>query len=75
MLSEGYIIYNGPPKLVKDYFTKFGLKMGRFSNPADKLSNIAAEPKSVLGDQMTILELNRQCKEQLGEYQTLSELA
>ena len=50
LLSEGYTIYNGPPKYVKDYFTQFGLKMGRFSNPADKLSNIAAEPKSVLGD-------------------------
>ena len=55
MLSEGYIIYNGPPKYVKDYFTKFGLQMGRFSNPADKLSNIAAEPNSMLGDEMTIL--------------------
>ena len=75
MLSEGYIIYNGPPKYVKDYFTNFGLQMGRFSNPADKMSNIAAEPKSVLGDQMTILELNRQCKEHLAEYQRLNELA
>ena len=49
--------------------------MGRFSNPADKLSNIAAEPKSMLGDEMTILELNRQCKQHLAEYQRLNEHA
>ena len=68
VLSEGFVIYNGPPKLVKDYFSGLGLQMSRFSNPADKLSNIAAEPKTVLGDQMTIIELNRLCLDQLAEY-------
>ena len=50
LLSEGYMIYNGPPNLVKNYFEKLGLQMSRFSNPADKLSNIAAEPQTMLGD-------------------------
>lgn len=65
VLSEGYIIFNGPPKFVKDYFQGFGLKMGRFSNPADKLSSIASEPKTVLGEQNTILELHKKCCAQL----------
>ena len=48
VLSEGYCIYNGTPQGVKDYFSDFGLKMSRYSNPADKLSIIAAEPRKVL---------------------------
>ena len=48
LLSEGYTIFNGPPSRVKDYFCQYGLKMGRFSNPADKLSNIASEPRKTL---------------------------
>ena len=40
LLSEGFCVYNGPPAGVQDYFSAFGLKIGRFSNPADKLSVI-----------------------------------
>ena len=38
LLSEGYTVYSGPPSMVNYYFQQFGLKMGRYSNPADKLS-------------------------------------
>ena len=48
VLSEGYTIFNGPPSLVKEYFEKMGLQMSRFSNPSDKLSNIASEPIATL---------------------------
>ena len=75
LLSEGYMIYNGPPQLVKEYFERQGLRMSRFSNPADKLSNIAAEPKTVLGERATVIELYKQCSIQLAEYMTLSEKA
>jgi hypothetical protein len=54
VLSEGYCIYNGAPKDVQTYFGNFGLKMSRFSNPADKLSYIASEPQRVLSKAITI---------------------
>ena len=57
LLSEGQTIFNGPPSIVKDYFSKFGLKMSRFVNPADKLSSIASEPGKVLRSETTIKEL------------------
>ena len=37
--------------------------MGRYSNPADKLSMIAAEPRKVLREDVTIMELTKACKE------------
>ena len=55
LLSEGYNIYCGPPNMVKSYFEQFGLKMARFANPADKLSQIAAEPRSHLDSSVTIV--------------------
>lgn len=63
LLSEGFTIYNGPPGQVKNYFESYGLKMGRYSNPADKLSMIAAEPRKVLREDVTIMELTKACKE------------
>ena len=42
--------------------------MGRYSNPADKMSNIAAEPRTILGNDTTILQLSLACKDQLIEY-------
>jgi hypothetical protein len=54
VLSEGYCIYNGAPNDVKTYFGELGLKMSRFSNPADKLSYIASEPKRLLSSDTTI---------------------
>jgi ATP-binding cassette, subfamily G (WHITE), eye pigment precursor transporter len=67
LLSEGYTIYNGPPGLIKEYFKQFGLKMNQFSNPADKLSNIASEPRNELNkfEDITIIALNQACSKQL----------
>ena len=42
--------------------------MARFANPADKLSRIAAEPRSHLDQSISIVELHRRCKEQLSEH-------
>jgi ABC-type multidrug transport system ATPase subunit len=44
VLAEGYCVYNGPPTVVKEYFEHFGLSIGRFQNPADKLLMLAQEP-------------------------------
>ena len=62
VLSEGYTVYSGPPKMVKSYFEQFGLQMTRYSNPADKLSILAVEPKSILNDTVTIIDLHESCK-------------
>ena len=35
--------------------------MGRYSNPADKMSAIAAEPRTILGKDTTILKLSQAC--------------
>ena len=67
-LSEGYTIYNGPPRKIIDYFSQYGLRVTRYSNPADKLSSIASEPRLTLNPDVTILELNRQCEIQLAKY-------
>lgn len=50
LLSEGFTIYNGPPSGVENFYSTWGFKMPRFANPADKLSNIAAEPWSELSE-------------------------
>lgn len=63
LLSEGYTVYNGPPQGVKDYFASFGLKMTNYTNPADKLSIIAAMPRKVLTESITIKQLSESCKE------------
>lgn len=42
LLSEGYTIFSGSPKDVTTYFEKYGLKMMKFCNPADKLIVIAS---------------------------------
>lgn len=73
MLSEGHTIFNGPPRLVKDYFEGLGLQMSRFSNPADKLSRIAAEPCTMLGEKYTIQELVSVCEQQLSQYAYLDD--
>ena len=62
VLSEGYTIYEGPPTKVKDYFEQFGLKMSRYSNPADKLSIIASEPLKILDNETTTIALYQSCK-------------
>ena len=74
VLSEGYTIYEGPPNKVKQYFEQFGLQMGRFTNPADKLSIIASEPFSLLTRENTITNLHKKCKKLLHEHLYLSEV-
>ena len=54
MLSEGYTSYNGAPKDIKIYFEQFGLKMSKFSNPADKLTLIASVPQQILDPDIEI---------------------
>lgn len=71
MLSEGYTIYNGPPKDIKNYFEQFGLKMSKFSNPADKLTLIASVPKRMLNPDTSIVELAEECKLKLTHNQII----
>jgi len=62
-LSEGYKIYDGKTSTeIRDYFATFGLKMPRFANPADKLSNIASLPGLELREGVSIMELTDYCK-------------
>ena len=73
VLSEGHTIYTGPPEKVRSYFEQFGLKMGKYSNPADKVSIIAAEPKSVLNESIDIVTLHESCKHNLSKYFMLTD--
>lgn len=66
-------MYNGAPKDVKDYFADFGLQMGRYSNPADKLSIIASEPRRVLKNQPTTCGLAKNSREKQQENWNLDE--
>ena len=72
VLSEGYTIYTGPPLEVRPYFEKFGLKMSNYSNPADKVSIIAAEPRATLNEEINIISLHQSCKTNLHQYQELN---
>ena len=47
-LSDGYTIYNGPPESCGPYMMQFGLRELKNTNPADKMSIIAASPKEIL---------------------------
>ena len=71
LLSEGRTIYNGPPIGVKPYFERFGLQMRAYSNPADKLSIIASQPRQILNDQMTVEQLANYCAKDQVEYHTI----
>lgn len=42
LLSDGYLVYNGPPEYAASHFSQFGLHIPNFSNPADKLSIAAS---------------------------------
>lgn len=46
LLAEGRVIYNGKPHDVQEYFAAepFGVKMGQYCNPADKLLTFACIP-------------------------------
>jgi hypothetical protein len=58
LLSEGFTIFNGPPSEVTSFFSQWGFKPPKYSNPADKLSNIASMPWSELKEgNPTIVEI------------------
>lgn len=63
LLSEGYCIYNGPPESVRDYLKQFNCDIGHFVNPADKLSHVAAHPRSCMDPKYSILDLEKVCRE------------
>jgi ABC-type multidrug transport system ATPase subunit len=72
LLSEGYCVFNGKPSEVKDYFASYGLKMGRYSNPADKLSIIASEPRYALNNnKVTIVDLAQDSDEKQAQNHSL----
>ena len=63
-LSEGYVIYDGTPAGVINHFSRFGLKMYKYANPADKIINIASKPWSELRHGVTTLDLAQKPQEQ-----------
>lgn len=63
-LSEGYTIYNGTPEGVNEYMMQFGLKKLVHCNMADKMSQIASQPKAILNSDVTIKSLSEACNEQ-----------
>jgi len=63
-LSDGYTIYNGPPEQCFAYMMQFGLNSLTHTNPADKMSIIAAQPKKILRQDMTINKLAKECEKQ-----------
>ena len=74
VLSEGRTIYSGPPMQIRSYFEQFGLKITKYSNPADKISVIASEPKRLLNESVNIISLQESCKKNLLEYMVLTEI-
>jgi hypothetical protein len=57
LMSEGYTIYCGPPSEIPGHFSKFGLSMGKYTNPADMLIRIATIPRKTLKHDITIIKL------------------
>ena len=54
LMSEGRMIYNGPPKEAGNFFSQFGLVLKKNCNPADKLCSIACNPRRNLYQNATI---------------------
>ena len=48
LLSEGHMVYYGRPADVRSYFDRYGLVMGLYSNPADKLITVATNPRKCI---------------------------
>ena len=64
-LAEGYTVYCGPPEHCFSYMKQFGLNVPKNTNPADKMSIIAAQPRLILNDNITIKSLAKECEKQL----------
>lgn len=73
ILSEGYMVFNGPPETAYKHFKQFGFKMLKFSNPADKVSIIAAEPRKLLSPSTSIYDLADACRKQQHKFIELSD--
>ncbi|CDW87920.1 abc transporter family protein [Stylonychia lemnae] len=64
-LSEGHTIYNGPTNQIPGYFMKnFGLKIKKYTNPADYLIKMAHDPK-LISDKLTIDALKIQSERKI----------
>jgi len=72
-LSEGYVIYNGAPESCANYMMQFGLPKLIHTNAADKMSVIAAQPRTILNPNATIKMLADECKKQQDYNMHLSE--
>ena len=59
-LADGYTIYSGPPEQCFAYFRQFGLNVASHTNPADKMSIIASQPRKILNDNVTIKMLYKE---------------
>ena len=70
-LAEGYTVYCGPPEHCFNYMSQFGLRVPKNTNPADKMSIIAAQPRLILNENMTIKHLAKECEKQLKNNQQL----
>ena len=55
------MIYNGPPKDVIQHFSQFGMNIDKFSNPADKLIQVANKPKSLMNEQFNFYDMAAAC--------------
>ena len=60
-------MYNGPPDRAALYFSQFDMRIPQFCNPADKLSIAAAQPRTMMRKDITLMELSEACKTQLKE--------
>ena len=61
LLSDGFMIYSGTPKGCIEYFKKFGVIMSTYSNPADKLAQIAASCKTIISEDLEFFDLVDEC--------------
>ena len=64
-LAEGYTVYCGPPEQCFTYMKQFGLRAPKHTNPADKMSIIASQPRMILSENITIKTLAKECEKQL----------
>ena len=67
-------MYNGPPDRASLYFSQFDMFIPQFCNPADKLSIAAAQPRTMMRKDITLMQLSEACKAQLKENLELGEV-
>jgi len=57
ILSEGYTLYNGPPGEARNHFKQFGFEMPTYTNPADRLIQLANAPHGLISKPYTFLDM------------------